>query len=139
MVKMEGITLQKVEGETAHFSLPFPSSWKREGVVGFGDVRVRVQLDCSGATTLLVTMDAVGTIPTWKFAKLFEDVVNWVAEETDEVFFLMERIDTDTRFTGRSLPKLWASATLSVSDRESTFKAIIEKARRMKEEEERRW
>ena len=97
-----------------------------------GNINATVTMAPAG-TTITVKMTARATIPTWKFAKILEDFLNWIAEEARQVFFLMERIDTDVRYTGRTLPLLQAEATLSVSGKEQVFKAIIEKARRAEE------
>lgn len=128
------IALQKVEAGTANFCLPFPSSWEKEGAIGFGDVRIMIQLDRARATSLLVSMDAVGMVPTWIFAKLFDEVLNWVTEEAEEIFYVVQRVDT---VKGQPT-RLWASARLSVSDRWKVFNAVIEKAEKARDKNENR-
>ena len=123
---MMQVKLVEVGESTASFILPLPA-----GTLGRrGNINATVALDHEGATTLTVKLTARATLPTWQFAKILEDFLNWIAEEAEQVFFLMERIDTDTRYTGRTLPLLRAEATLSVSNRERVLRAIIEKARR---------
>jgi len=122
------VELVEVRENIISFRIPLPI-----GTTGRGNIHATVTKSLGAGTTITVKMTTRATIPAWKFAKILEDFLNWIAEEARQVFFLMERIDSDVQYTGHTLPLLQAEATLSVSGKEQVFRAIIEKVRRDKE------